>query len=69
MPCTVCESGNQREFSAEVNIHLPFVRNDGNPGVFVFPRILVCLDCGGSWFITPASQLSDLSAADEPLAR
>ena len=69
MPCTFCGSSNQREFPAEVNIHLPFLKNEGNPGVFVFPKLLVCLDCGASSFITPVSQLSQLSAADETVPR
>ena len=67
MPCTSCASGNQREFPAEVNIHLPGLRNSHNPGVFVFPRLLVCLDCGASSFVTPPSELDELCAADEPV--
>ena len=69
MSCTSCQSGNQREFPAEVNIHLPYLRNSGNPGVFVFPKVLVCLDCGASSFMTPASELAQLRVADKPLAR
>lgn len=41
MSCTFCQSSNQREFPAEVNIHLPGLRNSSNPGVFVFPKLLV----------------------------
>jgi hypothetical protein len=67
MPCTFCTSGNQREFPAEVNIHLSGLRNSQKPGVFVFPRLLVCLDCGASSFMTPPSELAELCAADEPL--
>jgi hypothetical protein len=63
MPCTVCTSGNQREFPAEVNIHFPGLRNSGNPGVFVFPKLLVCLDCGSSTFTTPTTELAELRAA------
>jgi hypothetical protein len=52
MPCTSCTSGNQREYPAEVKSHLSGLRNSKNLGVFVFPRLLVCLDCGYSSFIT-----------------
>jgi hypothetical protein len=67
MPCRVCASSNQREFPAEVNIHLPGLRNSHYPGVFVFPTLRVCLDCGSSSFLTPTFQLAQLCAADEPL--
>ena len=67
MPCPFCASGKQREFPAEVHIHLPDLRNLHNPGFFVFPRLLVCLDCGYSSFVTPPSELAELCAADEPL--
>ena len=67
--CTSCTSSNQTEFPAEVNIHFPgCLRNSDTVGVFVFPRLLVCLECGSSSFMTPAPQLVQLRAADEPLA-
>ena len=68
MPCTSCASGNQREFSAEVNIHLSGLSNSHNPGVFVFPTLLICLDYGYSSFMIPTSELEELCAADKPLA-
>ena len=60
MPCTFCQSSNQREFSAEMSIYLPYRWNADNTGILVFPKLLVCLDCGGSSFITPTSQLEQL---------
>lgn len=69
MSCTFCRSSNQTEFPSEVNIHLPGLKNAAQPGVFVFPRLLVCLDCGSSSFMTPASQLAKLFHADELMAR
>ena len=68
MACTSCASSNQTEFPAEVNIHFPGLRNANKLGVFVFPRLLVCLDCGYSSFMTPAPELAQLRAADKPLA-
>jgi hypothetical protein len=60
MPCVFCTSTNQAEFPSEVNIHFPGLSNADNPGVFVFPKLLVCLDCGSSSFITPPSELAKL---------
>jgi hypothetical protein len=68
MPCPFCTSGNRREFPAEVDIHFPDVRDANKLGVIVFPRILVCLDCGCSSFMTPAPELERLRAANESLA-
>jgi len=68
MPCAVCRSGNQREFQAEVNIHISDLSDTGSSGVFVFAKVLVCLDCGYSSFTTPMSQLAPLSATDKPPA-
>jgi hypothetical protein len=68
MSCTFCTSTNLKEFPAEVHIHFPGIRSMHQPGIFVFPRLLVCLDCGSSSFTTPASELAKLCAADEPLA-
>jgi len=63
MSCVFCTSTNQAEFPAEVNIHFPGLRNADNPGVFVFPKLLVCLDCGSSSFVTPESELAQLAGA------
>jgi len=63
MPCST--SSNQTEFTAEVCFHVADASaNWDNPAVFVLPRILVCLDCGASSPMTPASQLAKLCAAD-----
>jgi len=61
MSCAICTSSNQTEFGAEVHIHFPGFRNAAKPGVFVFPSLLVCLDCGSSSFMTPASELAQLA--------
>ena len=58
MSCLSCGSGNQAEFSTEINIHLPGLKKpDKRPSVFVFPKVLVCLDCGSSQFALPESEL------------
>ncbi len=60
MYCALCESSNQAEFTAEMMIHLRGLRNIDNPGVLVFPKVLVCLDCGSSRFTTPETELQVL---------
>jgi hypothetical protein len=69
MTCASCTSSNLMEFPAEVNIHFSGLRSMHKPGIFVFPKLLICRDCGSSSFTTPASELAMLSAAaDEPVA-
>jgi hypothetical protein len=61
MPCLLCASRNQAEFAAEINIHFLGLENIDDPGVLVFPKVLVCLDCGSSRFSTPETELSHLA--------
>ena len=68
MACPSCASSNQTEFPAEVNIRFPGLGNTDKPGVFVFPRLLICLDCGSSSFMTRPPELAQLRAAEESLA-
>jgi hypothetical protein len=61
MPCPLCASVREREFSAEINIHFSGRNNLDKPGVFIFPGILVCLDCGFSQFTAPEAELALLA--------
>jgi hypothetical protein len=68
MPCTVCTSINEAEFTTEMMIHFSGRRYIDNPGVLAFPKVSVCLDCGFSRFTTPETDLRMLkngSAASE----
>ena len=47
--------------SGEINIHFPGLKGLNIPTVWVFPKLLVCLDCG-------AAQFSILDAERETLA-
>jgi hypothetical protein len=50
MTCASCGSGNQSQFTAELNVHFRGLKNLDNPGVLLFPKLLICLDCGFSRF-------------------
>ena len=57
MPCKLCGSVNQSEFVAETNIHTSTPRNLERAAVLVFPRVLVCLDCGFAGFVLAETDL------------
>jgi hypothetical protein len=42
-------------------IHFPGAMNLNKPGVWAFPKLLVCLDCGFSHFTTPETELALLA--------
>ena len=65
MSCARCASDNQVEFPAEMNIHFSGLKNLDKPGVWVFPRVLVCLHCGFSQFIVAGPELA-LLVKDTP---
>ena len=65
MPCSFCQSSHQAEFLAEVNIHLHGLKNLKNPGVLVFPKILICLYCGASRFSIPENELARLAEREK----
>lgn len=49
--------GNQKEFDAEINIHFPGLKNMDRPAVLVFPKLLVCPDCGFAEFTLRESEV------------
>lgn len=63
MGCAVCTSGNQAEFPTEIAVHLPGLKNLAKPSVLVFPKLLICLDCGFSSFMVPETELRLLKDA------
>ncbi len=73
MICPSCQSHNQAEFTAEMIVHLSGPENLDKPGVWLFPKLSVCLDCGVSRFTIPQpSKLlltSDAQKAESPAQR
>jgi len=61
MSCMLCASRNEAEFATEMNIHFPGLQNLDKPDVLVFPKVLVCLDCGFSQFATPETEVAPLA--------
>ena len=57
MQCKSCGSHNQTEFNAEINVHFPGLKNVDKPAVLVFPKLLLCLDCGFTEFTLSESEL------------
>jgi hypothetical protein len=46
MACRSCGAENQAKFASEVSVHVLGLENVNKPTVLVFPRLLVCMDCG-----------------------
>ena len=57
IPCKSCGSVNQKKFSAEMGFHFPRLKDIGKPVVWVFPEVVVCLDCGTADFAVPEAEL------------
>ena len=62
MSCALCGSGNQAEFTAEMVVHFAGLKNVDIPGVWVFPKLLICLNCGLSKFSVPEKKLGLLAS-------
>lgn len=62
MTCRSCGSENQTKSSAEINIHFSGLTNLDKPAVLVFPKLLVCLDCGFTGFTMAETELGLLGA-------
>lgn len=60
MPCKSCGSEDLHRFGGEVAIHFRGLKNINKPIVFVFPEIVVCMDCGLAQFTVPDNQLRSL---------
>jgi hypothetical protein len=62
MRCKSCRSESQLNFSSEVNIHFPGMEGLDKPPVWVFPKLLVCMDCGFTELAIPEAELALLAS-------
>ena len=60
MTCNACQSEKQRFFNSEIAIHLPGLDGLDKPLVFVFPKLVVCLDCARTEFTVTERELQVL---------
>jgi hypothetical protein len=60
MRCKSCGSNNLGKFLGEIAIHFPGLNNLDMPIVWVFPELVVCLDCGIAQFAVPEAELRQL---------
>jgi hypothetical protein len=68
MPCKSCGSINQSNFTAEMAIHYPGLKNIDKPVLWAFPELVVCLDCGTAEFAVPEAELRVLAKDDAAVA-
>jgi hypothetical protein len=68
MSCKSCQSQNWRNLNGEIAIHFPGLEGLDKPLVWVFPQLLVCLDCGFTEFTIPEAELRQLGGKREALA-
>jgi len=66
--CRSCQSANQGTFSGEIAIHFPGLEGLNKPIVWVFPKLLVCLNCGFTEFAVPEADLRILVESDTTAA-
>lgn len=60
MSCRSCASENQKEFGSELNIHFPGRKGLDQATVLVFPRLIICIDCGFTEFTILDAELHRL---------
>ena len=64
MPCKSCGSINQSKFTGEICTHFPGLKNIDKPVVWVFPELVVCLECDTAQFAVPEVELRRLAKGD-----
>jgi hypothetical protein len=62
MSCPSCNSSNQAEFPTEMLVHFGGLKRLDKPSIWVFPTLLVCLDCGLFQSTIPVYELEQLAA-------
>jgi hypothetical protein len=62
MSCPACWLDDHMEITAEMVLHLCGLKNIDRPAIYLFPKLLVCMDCGFARFTVPKAQLELLVA-------
>jgi hypothetical protein len=68
MPCKSCGSVNQQHFIGEMGIRSPGLKNVAKATVWLFPLLVICLDCGAAEFVVPKDELGQLARGDAAAA-
>ena len=63
MVCARCGANNQAEFDCEVAIHVRETITSRHSPICIFPKVLVCKNCGLAEFTVPAEDLTQLSGS------
>lgn len=61
MTCKTCGSDKQGTFNGEIALHFTRLEGLNEPIVWVFPKVVVCLNCGLAQFAVPEAELSILA--------
>jgi hypothetical protein len=59
--CSSCGSANLSKYDAEIAVHLPYLKNSARPHIFLFPKLLICLNCGFTGFAVAETELRALA--------
>ena len=51
-----------------MGIRFPGLKNIDKPVVWVFPEVIICLDCGNAEFAVPEAELRELAKGDAAAA-
>lgn len=62
--CKLCGSKNRKKFPGEILVHFPGLKNIDKPAVFVFPELVICLECGFAEFVVQEAELRQLVERD-----
>ena len=69
LPCKVCGSENVQKLRGEIAMRVPGLKNIDKPVVWLFPDILVCMDCGIAEFAVPGDELRLLARREAATER
>ena len=68
LKCKSCGSVNQKNFIGEMGIRSPGLKGLDKPIVWVFPELVVCMNCGMAEFVVPEAKLRILAEGEAAAA-